>query len=281
MRKVIIATDSTCDLETSTIIDKDIKVIPLYVNFSEEQFKDGVDITTPLLYKMVEERKILPKTAAVSAFEFEMFFKSYVDKDCDIIYIGISSKFSSTINNARLAAKVIGEDRVFVVDSLNLSTGIGLIVLKACKFRDMGFSPVKICEELSKIIPNVRSQFAIETLDYLHKGGRCSSIAALFGGILKLKPIIEVRDGGMVVGKKPMGMKKALNLLLEQIYKDKDKLDADCVMVTHSLAAESCEYLKSELKKNINVDLIMETNAGCVISSHCGRGTIGILYIIK
>lgn len=280
--KIKIITDSTNDLDAETIQKKDILVLPLYVQFSDESFQDGVDITTPELYQKVEDKNELPKTAAVPMEVFHETFSKYVNDGYDVIFMGISKQMSRTYENAVLAAREISNEHIFVVDSMNLSTGIGLLVLKACKYRDQGLSALEISEQLKIDAEHVLSQFAIERMDYLYKGGRCSGMAKLFGTLLKIKPIIAVRDGKMHVAKKPHGkMKVALDLMIEQLKNDLPRLDKDVVIITHSLAYEYCDYIQHQLKQILEDVPILCTVAGCVISSHCGQGTIGILYMIK
>ena len=277
-----IITDSTNDLDSKTIEEKQIEVLPLYVNFSDASYQDGVDITTPQLYKLVEEKKELPKTAAITLQTFTDVFKKYVDAGDDVIFMGISKQMSRTYENAVLAAREISEEKIFVVDSMNLSTGIGLLVLKACKYRDAGMTAKEIASKLEEDNKRVLSQFAIETMDYLHKGGRCSSLAKIFGTLLKIKPIIAVRDGKMHVMKKPHGkMKVALDLMIDQLKSDLPRLDRDVVLITHSLAFEYCDYIQGKIKEFLGDTPILCTVAGCVISSHCGQGTIGILYMVN
>ncbi len=279
---VKIITDSTNDLSKEIIEKLDIEVIPLSVNFKDASYLDGIDITTEELYKIVEQKKELPKTSAVPIATFMDVFKKYLDEGYEIVYTGISSFMSSSFNNANMAVQELETDKVFVVDSMNLSTGIGLLVLKACKDRDAGLSAKEIAENMNKNNKLVLSQFAIETMEYLHKGGRCSSVAKIFGSILRIKPIIAVRDGKMHVAAKPLGkMQKALDMMIKQIEEDKDRLDLDHILVTHSLAFESRDYILPILKEKFPGVDIIDTVAGCVISSHCGKGTIGILYMVK
>ena len=280
--KVKIITDSTCDLGKELIEKLDIEVLPLYVNFTDATYLDGVDIEVNKLYELVEEKNELPKTAAVAIPTVEDVFKKYLDEGYDIVYTGISKAMSRTFENINMVAQNLGPDRVFPVDSKNLSTGIGLLVLKACKYRDQGLSAKEIKANLERDRELVLSQFAIERMDFLHKGGRCSSLAAFLGTVLKIKPIIAVRDGKMHVAKKPIGrMKMALDVMLNQIESDKDRLDPDHIFITHSLAYESAEYIKDKLTLMFPGVDIIETVAGCVISSHCGKGTIGILYMVN
>lgn len=282
MRKIKIIVDSTCDLEKEILEKYDIETVPLGISFKDECYFDGVDLTTERLYELVKDKKMLPKTFAPSIGTFMQVFKKYIDQDYDIIFIAISSDFSSCYQNACVASEDY-KDRIVCIDSRNLSSGIGLIILKACKYRQENKTIHEIETLLKeKIIPNVRSQFIIDTFDYLYKGGRCSSLSYFFGKSLHIHPIILVKDGKMIVYKKPRGkMINGLNELIEIFKKDLDVIDEDTVMITHSLAPEYEKYLHTELKKYVKDEIIMPTHAGCVVSSHCGRGTIGILYIKK
>lgn len=280
---VKIITDSTNDLPKELLEKLDIDVMPLYVNFEDKSYKDGIDITTDELYDIVKKNGKLPKTAGVTVGDFETKFKEYLDKGYDIVYTGISGVMSSTLNNALIAIDDLDASaHAFAVDSKNLSTGIGLLLLKAAKDRDNGLTAREIAERMEKNTDNVLSQFAIEQMDYLHKGGRCSGVARFAATLLRIKPIIEVRGGKMDVQAKPIGkIKVALDRMFNQLVSDKDRLDLDHILVTHSKADESAKYLLEKIRNEFpNVDVI-ETNAGCVISSHCGPGTIGILYMVK
>ena len=281
MKKLAILTDSTCDLTNEIIEQNDIHLLPLYVTFGDKTYLDRVEINTTELYKTVVETHTLPKTSAASPADFIKVFENLFEEYEEILYMGISGSMSSTLNNANQARMILdAEDKVFILDSKNLSTGIALSLLKACKYRDQGLSGSEVVERVSKIVPQVRSQFAIEKMDYLHKGGRCSGVAAIFGRILKIKPIIVVREGKMTVGKKPRGkMKVALEGLLDYVREDINVIDKDAIFITHTEALSACEYLKEKLTELVPDAKIYITEAGCVISSHCGPGTIGILYI--
>lgn len=280
--KIKLLVDSTCDLPVSFLEENDIDIIPLIVTFGEEQFYDIKEINTSELYEKIEKTKVMPKTAARSINDFYNTYKAFLDKGYDqIVFLGISSYFSSTIQNAMVASKEF-EGKVFVHDTLNLSTGEGLQVLKAIKWVKEGLTGEEILEKLKELAPRVRSQFAVESLDFLHRGGRCSQTSYYLGSALRMKPIIKVVDGKMIVYRKPIGkMTNALNKLLEIIKEDIDNLDLDTIMITHSRAFESEKYLYNELSKLVPQEKIMVTDAGCVISSHCGKGTIGILYIVN
>lgn len=282
MNKVKIIVDSTADLTPEYLRENDITVIPLGVSFGEKHFKDSVDIDTEELYRIADQTGELPKTSAISVGEFIERFKPFIEEGYDIFYTGISSKMSSSFNNASIAAQEFEAGRIVIYDSYNLSTGIGLQVLKAVRLRNEGKNAAEIREELMKIRNGVRSQFLIEKLDYLFKGGRCSSLAYFFGKNFHIKPIIRVTNGSMLVYKKPIGRTiNACNALLDIFKKDLGNIDPDCVMLTSSIAPESEKYLYQKLCELIDPSRIMVTHAGCVISSHCGKGTVGILYILK
>lgn len=281
MVKIIV--DSTQDL-TKEILEKNgIEVVPLSVNFSDgDSYLDGVTIQTAELYEKVKAKKELPKTAAVTVGTLIEVFKKHIDNGDEIVYTGISAQMSRSYENALLAKEELETDKIYVVDSKNLSTGIGLLVLKAIKDRDSGLSAKEIATNMERNRELVLSQFAIEQMDYLYKGGRCSSVAKIFGSILKIKPIILVRDGKMHVGAKPLGkITKALDIMIKQIVDDRDRLDTDHILVTHSIAPESAKYIIPKLKELFPGVDIIETVAGSVIASHCGPGTIGILYMVK
>lgn len=281
MRSVKIFTDSTSDLTPEIYKKLDISIIPLYVNFDETSFIDGVNISTKELYEKVSEYGKLPKTAASSPSDFYNAFKPYIDADKDIVFIGLSSKLSSHLQNAVIAASEFEDGRIHIVDSLNLSSGIGLLVMKAADFKAQGLSAEEIANKVRALVPKVKTAFVIDTLDYLYKGGRCSALESFVGGMLKIRPVVKVVNGKMILGQKIIGKRqKALNAMLESVIKQRDSIDPDIVMITHSISND-VEYLKTELEKNLNVKEIIVTQAGCVISSHCGPNTIGILYIEK
>lgn len=282
MNKVVIIVDSTCDLPKDIIEKNELVIVPLTVNFPDVSYYDGVDITTPELYKMVAERGELPKTAAITLGEIHNVFEKYINLGYDIVYTGISSFMSKSYENAVMMSKEFPEGRIEVVDSQNLSSGIGLIILKACQWRNEGKNVHEIANLMRETIPYVRSQFVVDTMEFLHKGGRCSGVAKLFGTILKIKPLIVVREGKMSVGGKPRGKIEAcLDKLVEMVVEDKENIDLDAVFVTHSETDSSCEYLSGKVREVLPDANLLTSRAGCIISTHCGPGTIGVLYILK
>ncbi|MBN2504673.1 MAG: DegV family protein [Bacilli bacterium] len=282
MYKIKLVTDSTSDLSQELIKKHDIAVVPLYVNFKEQSFRDNEDITTEKMYEMITKLGYLPKTSATSPGAFEEVFQKYLAEGYEIIYTGIGNNFSATLKSAYAAKQTLNSDKIYLIDSANLSSGSGLLLLKAAKFRSEGMKASDIAAKLEELVPKVRSQFVIDTLEYLYKGGRLNALSTFMGTMLKIKPIIKVRDGIMVVGKKGRGnIRNGIKLLLQEVIELKDQIDPDFMMITHSLADESARFIESELDGKISVENMYETNAGCVISSHCGRGTIGILYVLK
>lgn len=283
MNKVKIIADSTVDLSTELYKKYDIDILPLNVSFGEETYQDGVNITLKELFKKVEEKGELPHTSACSPALFEEVFKKYIDKGMDIVYLGLSSTMSTTFQNAFIAKGDFPEDRIYLVDSKNLSSGTGLLVLKAGRLAQEGKSAKEIAEELEKTVPNVVAQFTIEELEYLHKGGRCSGASKIFGHIFHVRPYIKVVDGNMIVYKKPRGpMKVAINEQLADIKSALPNVDQNAVILCHSgLDEELLKYTKAELDKLIDPKCIYVVEAGCVISAHCGKGCVGILYIKK
>lgn len=282
MAKIKLVSDSTCDLSAELIKKHDIEVIPLYVNFRDESYRDIVDLQTPKMYELVKRKGYLPKTSATSPGAFFEVFQEYLRQGYDIIYTGIGSKFSATMQSANSAKQMLDSERIFLVDSLNLSSGSGLLLLKAAKYRDQGLDAPTIAQKLTELVPKVRSQFVIDTLEYLYKGGRLNALSAFMGTMLKIKPIIKVREGAMAVGKKGRGNVRAgIRLMLQEAYDVKADIDPDFLMITHSQAFADAQFIRSELEQNLQIEHIYETEAGCVISSHCGSGTIGILYIMK
>lgn len=282
MKKIKIITDCTSDLTLELYQKYDMEVLPLYVTIGGKTYADVLEINASELYQKVKEFGELPKTSTISQAVFYSTFKKYIEEDYDIFFMGIGSNFSAVYQNASISALEFPEGRIRIVDSHNLSSGTGLLLLKAAQFREEGDDLDTIAQKVEKLVPLVRTQFAINTLEYLHKGGRCSGTSRIIGTLLKLKPIIRVIDGKMGVTKKPRGkFKFALDVLLEYFRNDSQNLDLENVMVTHSLNTEDAQYLKNEIAKIAPVKNIIETNASGVISTHCGPKTIGILYIVE
>ncbi len=273
-----IITDSTSDLSPELLERYQIKRLPLSVFVDGKDVKDG-DLSLPQLFDAVQRTGELPKTSAVSVGDFVQAFAT----PNDAIYIGISSKLSATYQNSVLAAADVKHKRVAVIDSLNLSTGIGLLVVKAARLRDEGASFDEIVKQVQCSIPKVHTSFVIDTLDYLYKGGRCSALANIFGSLLKIRPVIEVRaDGTMGVKEKIGGARKrALLSMVEEFKNLLPSIDLERVFITHTGCDADAEFLKEMLCNLANIQELHITYAGTTIASHCGPNTIGILYLMK
>ena len=275
-----ILTDSTSDLNTPLMEQYGLRFIPLQVIIGEAAYKDLVEIDVPRLFQSVEELGILPKTSAPSVADFTAFFDASPAED--LIFIGIGSKLSATYQSAVLAAET-SRKNVHVIDSANLSTGIGTLVLNACEMKNQGSSAGEIVSRIEAEKDKVRCYFVIDTMDYLYKGGRCTAMQALVGSILKIRPVIEVRpDGTLGVKDKVSGSrKKAQQRLLEMIKKDREQLDLRRAFITHTCSQEEAESVKAELLKIAPFEAVHITNAGAVIASHCGPDTLGLIYALK
>ncbi|WP_068774741.1 DegV family protein [Paenibacillus sp. FJAT-26967] len=280
MAPIKIFTDSTNDLNQEYLDENKIGVVPLYVIFGEESYRDGVDITTEELYRKVEQTGKLPKTAAPSPADFDRAFRPFIEQGYDIVYIGLSSEMSSTYQNAKLAAELLEEERITIIDSRNLATGIGILVCKAVEAVKQGDSPAEIEALIYSCIPRVSTEFIIDTLDYLHKGGRCSGVQAFFGSLLKIRPVVQVKEGKMILTSKVRGKReKALEQLINNTLDFKHAMDPDVLFVTHSMAREEAELVRKQLLEETGVKRVEITETGCVVSSHCGPQTVGIVFI--
>ena len=277
-----IISDSTCDLSQELIQRYNIGIIPLYVRLGDEEYLDGVNISPETLYRWSDEHGETPKTAAPS---IEVISK-YMDASSSDEYIifTISSSMSASFNNVRLAAENLDmSDRVHVIDSANLSTGIGLMVVYAAELVKEGKTAKEIVQEIENTKAKVRSSFVIDTLVYLHRGGRCSGLAALFGTALKLHPRIAVSDGAMHPEKKYRGSSKRYVLdYVKDMEADLKSARPERVFITHSgCDREVVEAVKEYLNSLGVFGEILETRAGSVVSAHCGPGTLGVLFIAK
>ena len=279
--KIKIISDSTCDLSQELVVKYDISILPLTVIKDGKNYSDGVNITNADIFAHVAAGGDLCSTAALNIEEYTEVFRKYASQYDGVIHINISSGFSSCYQNARLAAEEF--DNVRVVDSLNLSTGQGLIVLKAWELAQTCENLDEIVEKLNEIIPKVEASFVLDRLEYMVKGGRCSSAAALGANLLGLKPCIEVKDGKMSVVKKYRGSySKCLASYVKDRLANRDDLEHQHLFVTRTpVSDESLEAVKNAVNEYADFENIYWTEAGCTISCHCGPGTLGVLFIRK
>ena len=275
---VKILSDSTCDLSKELINKYNIGIIPLYVRLGEKEYLDGIDIAPEILYKWSDEHGETPKTAAPSVDDILKF----IDNDNEYIIFTISSSMSASFNNARLAAEERDDNKeIYIIDSANLSTGIGLQVVYAAELALKGLSAKEIVSEIERLKDKVKASFVIDTLVYLHRGGRCSGLAALFGTALKLHPRIAVSNGAMHPEKKYRGSsKKYVMDYVKDMEADLLSARKERVFITHSgCDREIVNSVRTYLESLDHFDEILETRAGSVVSSHCGPGTLGVLFI--
>ena len=280
---VKIFSDSTCDLGEELVKRYSVTIIPLCIIMGDKSYYDGEGVGQKEIFKWADENKTTPKTAAITAERLEEEVSPVLTAGDDVILFTISSGMSSTFNLASIYSEDNGNGHMYVIDSANLSTGIGLLVIKAAEMAAEGKDAAEIVKEIDGLIPRVRASFVIDTLTYLSRGGRCSSVTALLAGTLKLHPEIVVKDGAMGVSKKYRGslgnsvMKYATDL--EEALLDADH---DRVFITHTVR-ESERAIVDEVRKYLEslgvFKEVIETRAGGVISSHCGPGTLGILFI--
>lgn len=280
-RKTLILSDSTCDLSPEDVKNRDIKIMPLTVVFGDVRHQDSIDVKPDDVYNYYKTSGQLAKTTASNIEEHTEFIKKHVPEGKEAVYFSISSEFSANFNNARLAAEEF--DNVYVIDSRNLSTGIGLQVLYAADLADEGKSAKEIYDAVTAITDRVDASFVVDTLEYLHKGGRCSSVAALGANLLKLKPLIQVKDGKMGVAKKYRG--KIIDVYKEYVadkLNDPNPVDGSRIFVTHS---GGCDEIALELRDMVKAKYpekeVLISRAGCTVSVHCGPGTLGVLMIRK
>lgn len=279
--RVKIISDSTCDLSPELLERYDIAITPLCVIKDGKEFHDGVDITPADIFAHVDGGGELCSTAAVSQFEYTQMFTRYAKEYDEVVQINIGSNFSCCYQNACLAAQEF--DNVFVVDSGNLSTGQGLLVVAAAKLAQQGVSGIEIAERVRALAPKVEASFLIERLDYMRKGGRCSAVAALGANLLNLKPCIEVREGKMGVCKKYRGsFEKCIRQYVKERLDGRTDIAGDLAFITHPACQKNVvDAAMEEAARYGAFDEVIETHAGCTVSCHCGPDTLGILFVRK
>ena len=279
---VKITSDSTCDLSPELLRQYDVSITPLSVCCGERVGADGTEITPDDIYEYVHAEGKLPQTSAVNVADYAEEFHRWTKQGCCVVHFCISSDFSSTYQNACLAAKEVGN--VFVVDSRNLSTGQGLLVLHAAEMAANGYYAQEIWETCSAMTKRVEASFVIDSLDYLNKGGRCSALGAFGGNLLRLKPCIEVRDGKMTPGKKYRGrIEKVMLQYVEDRLQNRTDIDKHRIFITHTKCSpEAVQAVRDKIQKIMpDFEEILETTAGATITSHCGPNTLGILFVRK
>lgn len=276
MEKIKIITDSTLDLSSDLIKEKDIEVLPLLINFGEESYLDGVEINTKEMLEKVEKENIFPTTAQITPNRFEEVFNKYLSEGYKILTILLSSEMSGTYQSACIAKNMIDSNDIVIIDSKNVTSGLGLLVLKACEFRDNGNSIFEIEEKIKNIIPKVKSSLVFESLDNLVRGGRLSKAVGTIGSVLGLRLILEVKDGKIEVKDKIRGSKKAL----KKVISDFESVNVDFnspIIIDEILSQEIFEGLKKYFEdKDIKY---IHGNVGCTVGIHSGVKACGIFFV--
>ena len=283
MGKIRITADSTCDLSESLLQKYEISILPLNIVLDMKSYSDGEEISPDEIYAWSEKMHKTPKTAAVAYDRALEMASAFQENGDEMIFFGISESMSTTCNVMRMVKEELNYTGMYVIDSQNLSTGIGLQVLRAAELAAQGLAAHEIVTQIEQERGRVRASFVVERLDYLAMGGRCSSVVALFGGKLKLKPRIEVTDGKMEAGKKYRGNQdKVILKYVQDMEMQLRQADPHRIFITHSGCEEAVIRSVEEYLKGLHhFEEILITRAGGVISSHCGPGTLGVLFYEK
>ena len=281
---VKIISDSTCDLSPELIAKYDIDILPLHILLGEDEYEDGRNITPQQIYDWSDTHKTTPKTSAPSLAEAIELFRPYIEEKREIVCFSISGSMSTSGNVMRLAAEELeASDLVTVIDSANLSTGIGLLVIEAAIMAEKGQSAAEIVATIEVLKPKVRASFVVDTLTYLYRGGRCNAVSAMAGGVLRLHPKIVVENGAMDASKKYRGkINSVIMSYVKDMEEDLKSARPERIFITHSgCDRDTVNAIRSYLESFGIFHEILETRAGGVVSSHCGPGTLGVLFIAK
>ena len=281
MPKVKITCDSTCDLSPELYEHYHISVIPLSVALGDRFCRDGVNVEPQELFSYVEETGMLPTTSAISVGEYEEFFRPFVSDGCEVVHINLSAELSSSHQNARIAAEETGN--VYVVDSRSLSTGSGQLAVLAAELASAGYDGAYISKALNDMKGSLDVSFVLQTLDYLHKGGRCNGVARYGANMLKLRPEIVMKDGTLHVGKMYRGsMEKTILDYVRGRLENVTDIQYDRIFVTHSgVPQETVQKVIALVKELCPFEEVIETVAGSTISCHCGPNCLGVLFFRK
>lgn len=282
-RKVVLSADSACDLGDALTRQYHVHLFSFTIQLDGRSYADG-EITPDELYRAWWDKKLLPKTAAVNVAQYAEHFGQWTSQGCDVIHISLGSSLSSAHQNALLAAKQLGH--VHVIDSCSLSTGAGLLVLQAADRIAQRQPAEQICREVSALVPQVQASFLLDTLEFMHAGGRCSSVTRLGANLLHIKPCIQVHaddNGSMGIGKLYRGkLGRCLQHYVQDVLADREHIDTSRVFITHSgIDEEILRAVRETVQALVPFDAVYTTRAGCTISSHCGPNTLGVLFVKK
>ena len=279
--KIQITCDSTCDMPLALREKYDIAVLPVTVILGDQEYKDGVNVTCEDLFSYVDSTGKLPKTAAISMYEYNEFFSKFVEQEMQVIHISLSGELSSTYQNACIAAEDVGN--VYVIDGRSLSAGSSLLALIARELADTGMEAAEIAEAVNGAREQLDVSFVLQTLEYLHKGGRCSGVAAFGANVMKLRPEIQVKNGKMDVGRKYRGsLEKSVLAYTKGCLEGRQDVDTRRVFVMHTgLSQEVLDKICALVKELQPFEEIIVGTAGCTITSHCGPDCMGVIFMKK
>ena len=278
MEKIKIITDSTADLSQELYDKYDIEVLPLLINFGDESYLDGVEINPEEVFRRIEKDNVLPTTAQIIPTRFEEIYKKYLDEGYKIISIHMSSAMSGTYQSACIARSSFDTEDIVVIDSQNVTSALGILVLKAAKLRELGFGLHEIEEEVKKSVAKVESSIVFESLEYLARGGRISKTAGVVGGMLGIKVVLEIKDGLMAVKDKIRGTKKAIKRVISDL--ESAELDNDLPVLLINVQNIEVKNALKEYMENNNIKFI-ECPVGATVSIHSGPRCCGIVFITK
>lgn len=279
MNNIYIVTDSTADIPSKFAKEHNVSILPLTITHKGKTYEDGINISTEDLLKMLQDEEI-PKTSQVNPKLFMDLYSNIIKKGGEIISIHISSGLSGVYQSACIARNLIGSDKIHIFDSKNVSFGTGILVYEAVRMVESGYAINDIVENLNSLIPRVRMEFVVDTLEYLAKGGRISNVAATVGNLLNIKPIVYTRDGKLEVLDKPRGVKRAYNRMIQ--YLEEETFDKNlCFCVGNVICTDEANEVIKMIKDTFNINDIYTINAGPSIATYCGPGTIGIYFFTK
>ena len=280
-KNVIITTDSVCDMPKELLERYQVRMIPLTISEGDHSYKDGVDFTPDDIYELYDSQHLLPKTSAISPQEFIDFFTPLTQDGSEVVHIDISSACSATYQNACMAASEL--EGVYPVDSLHLTLGQGLLVIEACRLRDAGLSAREIAEQLPAYREKIVTSFVVDTLEYLWNGGRCSGLTAFGANLLQVRPCLELREGEIKVARKYRGTMQKVYTQYIRDYLSRENIDTRMGFLVHSgrISQETLDQLRQLILELVPFSEVPIVRAGCTVTSHCGPGTIGVIFASK
>ncbi|REK77817.1 DegV family protein [Paenibacillus paeoniae] len=282
MNNIRLFADSVSDLPQEWVERYNITIVPLYIIFNEEVFRDGIDVTTEEIYRRVEENGVLPRTAAPSPDDFAQAFQGAIDAGDSVLFISMSSKVSSTYQNARIAMNDFPEGRITLVDSTHLSASTTMLVIMAARLLEQGKDLETVVAHIESHRDRVDIDILVDRLDYLHKGGRVSSIQNMIGSLLKIRPVLSIKKGLILSEKKYRGKpQKALEGVMQNIVDKIDSIDQNVIVIAQTVAEEAADYMRNYLLEHTSVKEIIMIEGGCTIGSHTGPKTVAISYLRK